>query len=232
VIPARSGSGRIADKNIHPLAGRPMMAWPLAAARASGLFEEIHLSTDSRPYADLAGRLGFPVPFLRPDDLAANQGSLMDTLRWVLAEFERRGRRFDRVCLIYATAVLLEAEDLRRGLALLERHGADLPVLSVGKSPGPLERALAVDADGVLRWLDPAQRFRHSQECGRAYFDAAGFFFADAGRLRADSQAVVEAFRPLVLPAWKICDINEPEDLETAAVLLAGRKALSDARSH
>ena len=225
VIPARAGSSRIPDKNVRPLLGRPMLGWPLAAAAHSGLFETIHVSTDSEAYARAAGDLGFPVAFLRPAELSGNEASLMDLLRWIVGRFDAAGRRFDTVALIYATAVLIEPDDLRAGYALLCRDPAAPPVLTVGKAPGPVERALRIDADGVLRWIEPANRTLHSQQCRPAYFDAAGFALFTREHLLARPQSMVEDFRALILPPVKLCDINEPEDLDLARTLLLGRRA-------
>ena len=225
VLPARGGSGRIPDKNIRPLLGRPMLAYPLAAAAASGLFETIHVSTDSPRYAALAGELGHPVSFLRPAALAQNSSSLMELLRWTVGRYDALGQVFETICLIYATAVLIEAEDLRAGYRQL-RHSPELgPVMTVGRTLAPVERALRVGADGVLRWIEPANRFLHSQQCPPAYFDAAGFLFFTRAQLFADDDTVADAFQALVLPSARVCDINDPEDLETARVLLLGRQA-------
>ena len=225
IIPARSGSSRIPDKNIRPLLGRPMLAWPLAAAAGSGLFSDIHVSTDSERYAEVAAGLGHPVGFLRPPELSSNVSSLMDMLRWTLGRFEAEGRRVETVCMIYATAVLLEPADIVAGYEQLRRQPGLGPVMTVVRTLGPLERALRVGEDGVLRWVEPANRFLHSQQCRPAYFDAAGYLFFTRDQLVADDSTVVDAFQALVLPAWRACDINDPEDLEAARMLLLGRQA-------
>jgi len=77
----------------------------------------------------------------------------------------------------------------------------------------------------VLRWIEPANRTLHSQHCRPAYFDAAGFLLFTREHLFDQPQSVPEDFRALVLPAWKACDINDPEDLEVARILLLGRAA-------
>ncbi len=224
IIPARSGSSRIPDKNIRPLLGRPLLAYALDAARDSGLFDLIHVSTDSEAYARIAGDLGYPVTFLRPPELAENTASLMDVMAATVAEFDRRGQVFEDLCLVYATAVLLDGADLRRGYQAYTEHGRSLPVLSVVKTAGPMERVLVVGEDGVLRWRWPENRFLHSQHCRPAYFDAGAFLFVPR-RALADGQGVLEAFVPVVLPASKVCDVNVPEDLDLARTLLLGARA-------
>jgi len=72
VIPARGGSKRIAKKNIRPFFGKPVMAWSVEAARTSGCFDRIVVSTDDAEIAEIARFLGAEVPFIRPAELATD----------------------------------------------------------------------------------------------------------------------------------------------------------------
>ena len=69
IIPARGGSKRIPSKNIRPLAGKPIIAYTIAAALESGLFERVVVSTDSPEIAEVARQYGAEVPFLRDESL-------------------------------------------------------------------------------------------------------------------------------------------------------------------
>src|ERR1051326_4425654 len=94
-VPARSGSKRLPDKNIKVLGGHPVMAYTIAAARASGVFSAVVISTDSERYAALAKHYGAEAPFLRPPGIA---GDLSPDIEWVdhaLTTLEKDGRRFD-----------------------------------------------------------------------------------------------------------------------------------------
>ena len=104
VVPARAGSKRIRDKNINDFCGQPLIAFPLAAAKASGLFDVVHVSTDSDRYARLVCELGFPIDFLRDASLGGDSVGVVDVLRWVVRSYAEQGQVFDDVCLIYATA--------------------------------------------------------------------------------------------------------------------------------
>src|SRR3981189_1479338 len=87
VIPARGGSKRIPEKNIREFFGRPMIAYILETARRSGLFDVIHVSTESPGTAEVVERLGFPVAFSRPAELADEHTPLMPVLRHAAATF-------------------------------------------------------------------------------------------------------------------------------------------------
>ena len=72
LIPARSGSKRVPDKNIRPLAGHPVIAYTIAAALDSGIFDDVIVSTDSTRYAEVSEHYGAQIPFLRPAELESN----------------------------------------------------------------------------------------------------------------------------------------------------------------
>ncbi len=221
IVPARSGSSRIKDKNIYPISGQPMMSYPLKAAKEAGIFDEIHVSTDAPRYADLAGELGFPIRFLRQPEIAENRIGLLDVLRWSVQRYEELGLDIEDVCMVYATAVMLDADDLRRGYEIFKKQDGRLPVLSVATFPSPIERALVIGQDGVLRWHAPEHRDLHSQDCQECFFDTASFFFISRNALLETENYVLSEFLPCILPRWKAVDINEPEDLEVAERLLS-----------
>lgn len=227
IIPARSGSTRIKHKNVIDFCGKPLIAYPLAAARDSGLFDTIHVSTESERYAEIVRGLGFQVDFLRDPSLAGDRNGIIDVLRWVVGEYEKRGRRFDDVWLIMATAPLIEAEDLKRGQALFERHGRRHPVAAVAPFPSPVERGFHIRDDGMLEALFPEKQLLHSQDLAPAYHEAGAFFLIATERLMADAVEVYNEFLPLVLPRHKAVDIDEPEDLEMAEILFRGREAMT-----
>ena len=78
IIPARSGSKGLPDKNIKPLLGKPLMAYSIEAAIASGVFDEVMVSTDSEKYAEIAKSWGAKVPFLRSEATASYTASSWD----------------------------------------------------------------------------------------------------------------------------------------------------------
>ena len=67
IIPARSGSKSIKDKNIKLLSGHPLIAYSIIAAKLSKKIERVIVSTDSEEYGDIAKKYGAEVPFIRPD---------------------------------------------------------------------------------------------------------------------------------------------------------------------
>ncbi|WP_163292806.1 acylneuraminate cytidylyltransferase family protein [Desulfovibrio sp. JC022] len=113
IIPARSGSKGIPDKNIKELAGHPLLAWSLAAARLAKRISHVVVSTDSPLYADIAGGYGEYPPFLRPKHISGDTSSDIDYVLHALDWFiENGGWNPELVILLRPTTPLRDPQDL------------------------------------------------------------------------------------------------------------------------
>ena len=104
LIPARSGSKRLPDKNIQPLAGHPLIAYTISAARQSGLFADVIVSTDSERYADVARYYGAEVPWLRPVELAGDLAPDIEWVEYTLKRLLKEGRGYDCFSILRPTS--------------------------------------------------------------------------------------------------------------------------------
>ena len=129
ILPARGGSKRIKNKNIIDFAGKPMMVHALEATRASGLFDAIHVSTDSETIRQVAEKYDFPVDFMRTPELADDFVGLVPVLKWVLQEYQKRGKIFEDACCVFPAAPLLEPYDLIKAFEIYEKHAKAYPLL-------------------------------------------------------------------------------------------------------
>ncbi len=126
LIPARSGSKRIPDKNIRRLAGHPLLAYTIAAAQASGIFADVIVSTDSPVYAEIATYYGAQAPFFRPVELA---GDLSPDIEWVedaLNHLSARGQTYDCFSILRPTSPFRQPETIQRAWGeFLQESGVD-----------------------------------------------------------------------------------------------------------
>jgi CMP-N,N'-diacetyllegionaminic acid synthase len=116
LIPARSGSERVRDKNTRPLAGHPLLAYAIAAARQAGAFDRVVCSTDSTKIADVAKRYGADVPFLRPAKFATSTSPDIEWITHALAELDEH---YDLFAIVRATNPFRGPDVLQRGLEQL-----------------------------------------------------------------------------------------------------------------
>ena len=107
LIPARSGSKGLPDKNIMKCAGKPLINWSISAAKNVNFFDDVIVSTDSVKIADLARHAGASVPFLRPDEFATDDASIVDVVKHAWENhLAPNGEFFDYVVLLQPTSPL------------------------------------------------------------------------------------------------------------------------------
>lgn len=137
VITARSGSKGLKDKNIKMLNGIPMMAYTVQAARGSGVFDQVMVSTDSVKYAEIAERFGASVPFLRSSETASDHATTRDVILEVFNQYERLGLSFDRFMILQPTSPLRTAAHIREALRIFDEKNAKgvISVCEVDHSP-------------------------------------------------------------------------------------------------
>ena len=114
IIPARSGSKGLPDKNIKLLCGKPLLAYSVEAALKSGMFDTVHVSTDSEEYARIAKECGADVPFLRSEETASDTASSVSVILEVLERYAVQGKSFQTVMLLQPTSPLRTAKDIKK----------------------------------------------------------------------------------------------------------------------
>ena len=126
LIPARSGSKRVPDKNIRRLAGHPVMAYTIGAALQSEIFSSVIVSTDSERYADIARYYGAEVPFLRPPELAGDVSPDIEWVEYTLKKLTEEGRRYDCFSILRPTSPFRLARTIQRAWqAFMAEEGVD-----------------------------------------------------------------------------------------------------------
>lgn len=137
VIPARSGSKGLRDKNIMELNRRPLLYYSIDAAKKAGIFNTIHVSTDSKKYARIAREYGADVPFLRRVELSSDTASTWDVVKYVLGQYKKLGEIFDVVTILQPTSPLRDSEDIIGAWQYFESKKANMisSVCEVDHSP-------------------------------------------------------------------------------------------------
>lgn len=215
VIPARGGSKRIPRKNIKPFCGRPMIAWSIAAAHASGCFDRIIVSTDDDEIAQIAREHGAEVPFVRPPELSDDKTGTIPVIAHAIEWFAQHGVKVEEVCCIYATAPFVRGEDLRTGLDVLQQSGSEY-AFSVTSYAFPIQRAISVTADQRVCMFYPEHFNTRSQDLAEAFHDAGQFYWGKAEAWLAGKPIFSHEASPVVLPRFRVQDIDTPEDWERA----------------
>lgn len=229
IIPARGGSKRIEGKNIMDFFGRPMMAWTIDAARESGLFSRIVVSTDDENIAAIAREQGVEVPFLRQshgDDNAPVSAATAHALEQAEEAF---GEHYDAVCQLMPNCPLRTAHDISQAFTSFTARDADFQISCFKFGWMNPWWAVKLGADGHPVPLFPDARAQRSQDLEDLYCPTGAIWIAQARALKAsrDFYADGHVFEPL---DWtSAVDIDDLEDLAMArAVFLMRQEAGGD----
>lgn len=214
IITARGGSKRIPRKNIKEFCGKPILAYSIEAAILSGIFDEVMVSTEDEEIAQIARKYGAKVPFYRSENTAGDFATTNDVILEVLAEYEKRGEKFDLGCCIYPTAPFVTAEKLQHAVTQLEQSDADtlIPVVSFSYPP---QRAMIVK-DERLVFEYPQYLDSRSQDLEPHYHDVGQFYVFKTEAFQQNRKLMVGNILPMVISEMEVQDIDNQTDWEIA----------------
>ncbi|WP_138512363.1 pseudaminic acid cytidylyltransferase [Rhodoferax bucti] len=215
IIPARGGSKRIPRKNIKPFNGQPIIAWSIAAVQRSGCFDRIIVSTDDAEIAQVAQAYGAEAPFVRPPELSDDHTGTIPVIAHAIDWQNAHGQVVNQACCIYATAPFVQAQDLQRGLSILQTSGAQY-AFSVTSYPFPIQRAIRITPEQRVAMFQPEHFGTRSQDLEEAWHDAGQFYWGKASAWLAGRRLFSQDAAPVPLPRHQVQDIDTPEDWQRA----------------
>jgi len=236
-IPARSGSKRVPNKNIKPLAGHPMLAYTVRAAIDSGVYDSVICATDSQLYSDVARHYGAEVPFLRSSEISGDKSPDIEWVVWMLHQLKARGRDYEIFSILRPTSPFRLASTIRRAWqAFSEDPKADsLRAIETCKQhPGKMWVVQGKRMLPVMPFTIDGTPWHSSQ-----YAALPKFFAQDASleiawsRLALDQNTIAgESIIPFISEGLEGFDINEPEDWLLAEHYLAQGQTTLPVISH
>lgn len=218
IIPARGGSKRIPRKNIRLFGGQPIISWSIAAARQSGCFDRIIVSTDDPEISEVAKAHGAEVPFVRPPELSDDHTGTIPVIAHAIAWQNANGENVSEACCIYATSPFIRSEDLQRGWQAIQGCNAKY-AFSVTSYAFPIQRALRITPAKRVAMFQPEHFTTRSQDLEEAWHDAAQFYWGKADAWLTGLPLFSEAAKPVILPRYRVQDIDTPEDWARAEMM-------------
>lgn len=214
VITARGGSKRIPRKNIKEFCGKPILAYSIEAAKKSGVFDTVMVSTDDKEIAEIAVKYGAEVPFYRSEKTSGDFATTADVLMEVIDEYDKLGKSFDILACIYPTAPFITAEKLKNGMDMLLKSDADTLIPMVEFSYPP-QRAMHKVGD-FIEPVYPENLNARSQDLEKHYHDVGQFYITKIDKFKVNKSLMVGKVLPLVLPELEVQDIDNQIDWELA----------------
>lgn len=222
IIPARSGSKGLKDKNIKELNGKPLLAYSIEAAIKSNCFDTIMVSTDSKRYAEIAISYGAEVPFLRSERTASDIASTRDCIIEVLREYEKLGKHFERLMILQPTSPLRTAGNIVEAKQLfdLKRAKSVIGVCEMDHSPlwsNTIGKDLSLD--GFIKSSDSLRR----QDLSTFYRINGAIYFHDVDHYLSNEDYFDNTCFAYIMKKQDSIDIDDEFDFVIAKVLLEMR---------
>ena len=224
IIPARGGSKRIPRKNIKLFCAKPMIAWSIDAALQSGCFDQVIVSTDDQEIAEVARQYGATVPFMRPAELSDDHTGTVPVIQHAIEWVNAQGQPVEQACCLYATAPFVSAEDINRGLDILDATQSDY-AFSVTSYAFPIQRAIRLNDEGRVQMFNPEYFNIRSQDLEEAFHDAGQFYWGTADAWLKGRMIFGAGSVPVPLPRHRVQDIDTPEDWVRAEWLFKAMQA-------
>ena len=224
IMPARGGSKRIPDKNVRPVCGRPMLSWPLQQLLQILPPEAILVSTDSAAIRAAAADCGITSPYRRPDSLADDFTPTLPVIAHALEWYEQHVKPMDWVLFVYPTALLVRHEDISSAWDTLQADPDLMAIFSAVAYRHPIQRAFSLNAAGRVEMFHPEHCNTRSQDLVPAWHDAGQFYLCRAHAIRQGLPLIGPNSTISVLPHFRAVDIDTPDDLVLAEVLLGAQQ--------
>ncbi len=212
VIPARGGSKRLPGKNIKTLGGKPLIAWSIDAARASGCCVDVLVSTDDPAIAEVAKAHGASVPWLRPAELASDTAGSVDVLLHAVDWYQAHRAPLDAVLLLQPTSPFRSSDAIARAVDLFKAHQGQRPVVSVSPASTHPAWTFRVGSEGMSPFLGWGDLGKRSQDLEPAWMLNGSIYLMAPDQLRQ----VKSFLTPNTLP-FQMQQPQEALDIDTAS---------------
>ncbi len=224
IIPARSGSKGLPDKNIRQFAGKPLLAYTVEAALGSGLFDAVHVSTDSEKYASIARECGADVRFLRSAEMSSDKADSWDAVMEVLENYKKLGEEFDVLALLQPTSPLRNSEHVKEAFETYYEKKANA-VFSVCEADHPPAWYHPLGEDGDMSdFGDKEDSGKQRQDFAKYYRINGAIYIIDTGYFIEDRKDLYrDRIYAYIMGKRDSIDIDDKYDFEIAE-LLYGRR--------
>jgi len=222
IIPARSGSKGVKDKNIRNVAGKPLIHYTIKDAKSSDLLTDFLVSTDSEEYATIAENAGASVPFLRPKKLATDDASSLSVVQHAITEYEsRNNQHIDLAVLLQPTTPLRTADDIDEAIKRFNESTAkSLVTCYETKDAHPNHQYISEKENRLRSLRDQDNIPRRRQEYDSVYLLNGAIYISSRELIFEEEKIYTNDPVGMEMPRRRSVNIDEPFDLDLAEYLI------------
>lgn len=218
LIPARSGSKGLKNKNIKKIKGKSLIEITYLFAKNLRIFKHIVVSTDSKKYLKKIRDKNFLSPFLRPKKLAKDNTTDLDLMIYELKRYEKFFNvKYDYLCLLQPTSPLRKKKHLKACIKILKKSNPDAiwSVSPIDKKFHPIKQVF-IKNDYLKYFQKDGKNFVSRQKLEQSYIRNGVAYFFSRKTILEKKNILPQKTKFLVIDKNKIANIDSKSDLEFA----------------
>ena len=218
-ICARGGSAGVPGKNIRPLCGKPLIGWTIEQAFASGVADEVFVSTDSVEIANVARSFGATVPYLRPAELATSTAGKIPVIQHLVDWVEAHQGPVETVVDLDPTSPLRDVSDIQTCFGMLDAD-TDVVITGYEADKNPYFNMVELKPNGFYeRVCQPGNEVLGRQSAPKVFAMNASIYVWYRHSLSSSLWASPK-IRLHVMPRERSIDIDHPIDFDLVELLM------------
>ncbi len=217
IIPARSGSKRIKNKNIKYFFGKPFIYYAISAAKKARIFDNIIVSTDTKKISNIAKKYGAEVPFLRSKKLSNDKADTISVVKNCILNLEKKKKFFKYTCCIYPANPFLKTKNIKKAFKIIKSEDKIEYVFTATKYNHPIERSFKLSNNGYCI-KNSKNLNQRTQDIKDSYHDGAQFYFSKTSNWKKKKKIFSKNSKPIILSEIECHDIDNPIDLRIAEI--------------
>jgi CMP-N,N'-diacetyllegionaminic acid synthase len=223
IITARGGSKGILRKNIKLLAGKPLIAYTIEAAKKSKYLTRCIVSTDDKEISNISEQYGADIPFLRPDELAQDESKSIDVIIYTVNKLEEYEKKYDYVMILQPTSPLRTSEDIDECIKKIVDTEADSVMSMMELSDFSLKKLKKIKNDKIEPYVeDEGFESSRRQDLRKVYKRNCAIYLTKKN-LIMQSDLFGKDSRAHIMSNESSVDINELFDFKLAEFLLLSK---------
>lgn len=217
IIPARSGSKRIKNKNIKIFHGKPIILWTLKNLKKSKLFKKIILTTDSKKYLEFLKNKGFDEIIIRPKSLSNDYATTQDVIKHSINVLDKNKFFFENVCCVYPCNPFFTKKDLTAGLNNIKKNNT-LFSFPVTQYSHPIQRAFIFRKNKKMKIREKKFELARTQDLRETFHDIGQFYWGKK-KLWLSKKRIHSNSIGIKTPIWRSIDIDNLGDWKRAELI-------------
>ena len=227
IIPARSGSKGLKNKNIKELAGKPLLAYSIDAAKDSNLFQTIMVSTDSEEYARIARAYGAEVPFLRSAAAASDTASSWDAVAEVLDNYRLAGKEYDTFMLLQPTSPLRTARNIIEAYHEMFAKDANSIISLCEVDHSPLQCNVLPESLSLDHFVHAGSKGKRRQDMEAYYRFNGAIYLVKVSSFEENHDIYREKCFAYIMNKWESIDIDDEYDFAISEAVIKSNLTIS-----